>query len=92
MRPSHDPAPNPLTSARGEKPDLKELTISLGRQDLYVNLDRHINLDDGHILYEAILTDEKGSRVIYVDRDDIAECIRESFFLEPSTNERPGGA
>ena len=70
-----------LLGHRGEKPDLKELTIGMGRSDIYVNLDKHLDLEDGHTLFEAILTDDNGSRVIYVDKDDIAECLRESFLL-----------
>ena len=81
MRPTKEPTHGGLTGDRGEKPDLRELTISLGRSDLYVNLNKHVEMDDGHTLFEAILTDENGSRVIYVDRDDIAECLKESFVL-----------
>ena len=80
--PSHNPPPTGgLTGQRGEKPDLRELTISLGRADLYVNLSKHVDMDNGHMLFEAILTDENGSRVIYVDKEDIAECLKESFVL-----------
>lgn len=70
-----------LTGRRGEKPDLRDLTISLGRSDLYVNLGKHVEMKDGHTLYEAILTDENGSRVIYVDQEDIADCLKESAIL-----------
>jgi hypothetical protein len=70
-----------LTGQRGEKPDLRELTISIGRSDLYVNLGKHVEMADGHLLFEAILTDENGSRVIYVDKEDIAECMKDSFVL-----------
>lgn len=81
MRSPSKPPAGGLTGQRGEKPDLRELTISLGRSDLYVNLSKHVDTDDGHMLFEAILTDENGSRVIYVDKDDIAECLKESFVL-----------
>ena len=75
-----------LLGHRGDRPDLKELTIALGRSDIYVNLDKHIQLEDGHTLYEAILTDDNGSRVIFVDRDDVAECLRESMILSPRSS------
>ena len=77
------PKPNHegLFAQRGQKPDLKELTIGMGRSDIYINLDKHMDLEDGHTLFEAILSDENGSRVIYVDKEDIAECLRDSFVL-----------
>lgn len=77
-----------LSGKRGEKPDLKELTIEMGRSDIYVNLGKHLDLADGHILFEAILTDDNGSRVIYVDKDDIAECLRDSFILGGQKEEK----
>lgn len=70
-----------LGGNRKDQPDLRDLTISLGRSDLYINLAKHVKMEDGHFLFEAILTDENGSRVIYVDREDIAACLRESMIL-----------
>jgi hypothetical protein len=81
MHSDSKPSREGLTSRRGDKPDLKELTIELGRSDIYINLGKHLDLADGHILFEAILTDDNGSRVIYVDKEDIADCLKESFIL-----------
>ncbi|MBI2078240.1 MAG: hypothetical protein HYT80_07730 [Euryarchaeota archaeon] len=81
MKRDHEPPAGSLLGNRGDKPDLRELTISMGRSDIYVNLARTVEMDNGHTLFEAILTDDNGSRVIYVDREDIAECLRESFLL-----------
>lgn len=76
------PEPNEgLLANRKDRPDLRELTLSLGRSDIYVNLDKHVDTPDGHMLFEAILTDDNGSRVIFLDREDLAECIKESFVL-----------
>lgn len=76
------PDPNEgLLSNRRDRPDLKELTLSLGRSDIYVNLGKHVDAPDGHVLFEAILTDDNGSRVIYLDKEDLADCLRESFVL-----------
>lgn len=70
-----------LLGNRRDKPDLRELTLTLGRSDIYVNLDKHVNTPDGHMLFEAILTDDNGSRVIYLAKEDLAECLKESFVL-----------
>lgn len=64
-------------------PHLKEFTIGVGEADLYVNLDRSLELKDGYVLYEAVLSDEEGSRRIYVDREDLAECLINSPILRP---------
>lgn len=85
---------------RHTPPGLKELTIEMGDSDVYVNMSRRIDLDNGHTLYEAVLTDPHGSRAIYIDRDDIVEIMRENFLLsnanaeeaadEPRTERRRG--
>ena len=82
MKRDHQATPANLLGNRSDKPDLRELTISMGRSDIYINLARTVELENGHTLFEAILTDDNGSRVIYVDRDDVADCLRESFLLE----------
>jgi hypothetical protein len=81
MHSNAKPSKEGLMGRRGEKPDLKELTIEMGRSDIYISLGKHLDLEDGHVLFEAIITDEQGSRVIYVDKDDIAECLKDSFIL-----------
>lgn len=68
-----------LALGRRSSPALKELTIELGEADVYVNMARRIDLDNGHVLYEAVLTDPHGSRAIYIDREDIVECLRDMF-------------
>lgn len=60
-------------------PGLKELTIEMGDADVYVNMARRLPLANGHVLYEAVLTDPQGSRAIYVDQDDVVECLRHAF-------------
>lgn len=62
---------------REAAPGIKELTIELGEADIYVNLARRVDFDDGHALYEAVLTDAHGSRAIYIDREDVVECLRD---------------
>jgi len=59
----------------------------MGDSDIYVNMSRRIDLDNGHTLYEAVLTDPHGSRAIYIDRDDIVETLRENFFLPTNADE-----
>jgi hypothetical protein len=59
------------------------MTIEMGDADIYVNMSRRIDLDNGHTLYEAVLTDPHGSRAIYIDRDDIVETLRENFLALP---------
>jgi hypothetical protein len=66
-----------------QPPGLKELTIELGDSDIYVNMSRRLDMDNGHTLYEAVLTDATGSRAIYIDRDDIVECLKDSFIQVP---------
>lgn len=55
----------------------------MGDADIYVNMSRRIDLDNGHTLFEAVLTDPHGSRAIYIDRDDILECLKETFIPPP---------
>lgn len=74
---------------RRAPPGLKELTIELGDSDIYVNMARKIELDNGHTLYEAVLTDPSGSRAIYIDRDDIMECLKDSFIRDPAAEPAP---
>lgn len=77
---------------RRAPPGVKELTIELGDSDIYVNTSRRIDLDNGHTLFEAVLTDAHGSRAIYIDRDDVVECLKDSFlegFPAPQTGEPP---
>jgi hypothetical protein len=69
------------TLGKRNPPGLKEMTIEMGDSDIYVNMSRRIDLDNGHTLYEAVLTDPHGSRAIYIDRDDIVEIMRENFLL-----------
>lgn len=73
-------------------PQLKEFTIQVGDADLYVNLDRRLELDQAHTLYEAVLSDQHGSRLIYVDREELAACLADSPILrssaEPSEAEK----
>lgn len=67
------------------EPDLRELTIALGNADIYVNMSRFVDLENGHTLYEAVLTDDQGSRPIYIDREEIVECLRDVFLQKPRT-------
>jgi hypothetical protein len=73
-------------------PGLKELTIELGDADIYVNMSRKVELDNGHTLFEAVLTDPTGSRAIYIDLDDVVECLRDTFLTgsQPKSEEPPG--
>lgn len=68
------------------EPGLRELTLEIGNADVYVNMGRRIDMDNGHVLFEAVLTDAQGSRPIYIDREEIVECLRETF-LAPSKPE-----
>jgi hypothetical protein len=70
---------------------LKEFTIAMGDADLYVNLDRHMDLDNEHVLYEAVLSDPEGSRVIYVDREELEACLKDSPILRhaPGAGDEP---
>ncbi len=68
---------------------LKEFTIAVGEADLYVNLDRSLELEEGYLLYEAILSDADGSRRIYVDREELAECLENSPILHPAPPKDP---
>jgi hypothetical protein len=61
---------------------LKEFTIQMGDADLYVNLERRLDLDNAHTLYEAVLSDQHGSRLIYVDREELAACLADSPILQ----------
>jgi hypothetical protein len=73
-----------------DHPTLKEFTIAVGDHDLYVNLDRFVEVDADHVLYEAVLTDEEGSHVIYVERDELEACLKDSPILKhPPTNPEP---
>lgn len=61
----------------------------MGDADLYVNLDRSLELEEGYRLYEAILSDAEGSRRIYVDREELAECLVNSPILRPAPQAEP---
>lgn len=71
-----------LKLGRHEAPGLKELTIELGESDIYVNTSKRVDLE-GHTLFEAIMTDAHGSRVIFIDREEIVDCLKDSFIREP---------
>lgn len=78
-----------LPAADSLPPHLKEFTIAMGDADLYVNLDRALEVEDGYLLYEAILSDADGSRRIYVDREELAECLVNSPILQPPPPDEP---
>lgn len=61
-----------------DTPDLKEMTIELGQSDIYINTAKRVDLE-GHTLYEAIMTDPHGSRVIFIDKEEIVDCLKEAF-------------
>lgn len=78
-----------LPPAERLPPHLKEFTIAVGNADLYVNLDRALEMEDGYLLYEAILSDAEGSRRIYVDRKELADCLENSPILQPDAAKEP---
>lgn len=70
---------------------VKELTLELGTADIYINTARKVDLDNGHTLYEAVLTDDTGSRAIYIDKDDVIEALQDMFIGQAeSKTEDPG--
>ncbi len=89
----HKAGPEGLNLGRRTQPGVKELTIELGGADIYINLSRKVDLENGHVLYEAVLTDPHGSRAIYIDKDDIVECLRDVFIAgsgpEPEPDSTP---
>ena len=70
-------------------PEIKELTITLGDADLYINCARRVDVGNGHSLFEALLTDPSGSRPIYIDNDDILDLLRDLFIGAPPPAAEP---
>lgn len=70
-----------LRLGQHHEPDVKEMTIELGESDIYINTAKRVEMDDGHTLYEAIMTDPHGSRVIFVDREEVVDCLKQAFLV-----------
>lgn len=64
--------------------ELREFTIAMGGSEVHVNLARSIEVEGGQVLYEAFLADPNGSRMIWIDRDDLAACLKSSPILRPA--------
>lgn len=85
--PTNRPGAEGWSLQRRTGPQLKELTIMLGDSDLYIHMSRRIDLGNGHLLYEAVLTDQHGSRAIYIDHEDIVDTLQSAF--APAVAEKP---
>lgn len=83
MKPAPRPGHEGLHVGKPVVPEIKELTITLGDADLYINCARRVDVGNGHSLFEALLTDPSGSRPIYIDNDDILELLRDLFIGVP---------
>lgn len=59
----------------------------MGDSDVYVKMSNEVSMGGGKVLYEAILTDDRGSRTIFISREEILESLKDMFLKEPKAED-----